>query len=957
MKTPRSSCRWLWSIACTFALAASAHAQNAVWLGDTGDWSTATLWSCNCVPGSGDSVDIASGIVTVDVDPTVVILIGTGTLMLNGHSMTGTGLAGIQTLGTIQLTNGSITAPFIGAGTLIAQSASLNGTVSSSFATLANSTATVLSLVGHMNLSDSSVGVGSTFQFTGASSIDNSTVNGSMFLTQGAAVVVDHASVLTAPVPGVNVSSGSMTLKGGSHLTVISGPLTLSSPFATAALTVDGAGTNIALSNAALELLGFGDETLTVTNAATIKGQNNDLVLGGGSSAGFTATTSMLVDSSASVSVRNATLFGTIGSPTTLTIQTSGSQLTASGTLNVVGGTVNILNNGSLTARDINIQQGGTIVVDTGATLTATATSSLSEAVQVGSLGEGKLTLNGGSKGTAVVPLVLGVQPASKGTMTMHGDGTTWENGDAVIVGYGGSGSLVVETFAHLSTLGSSTSHVGGMIASQAGSSGTATVDNALWDVNGDMQIGVSGNGTLIVQGHGRVNVVNAVLGVEGGGVGSATVTGDGSLWDAAGDLKIGAKGHGALTIAQGGQVTSVNGIITADFPPDGLPPSSATVTGDHSAWTNSGNLQIGAKGGATLTVDSGGHVTNQDAVIGAFLAGDESATVTVTGMDSVWKNFGQLTVGGQGTGTLTVDNHGSVSARSMIIASGPNSQPSSVSVGFGGELDVSGNATIGQNGAGVLNVNSGGIVRIGGPVLVGDGGAGTLKVVDGGQLTTGATQIGGSALGEVFVLRGAQWNSLGNVTVGSNAAPGRLTVQGALVTAPQVIVNPFGTLDGQGGHIQAMVINNGGTITPGDATGTLQITGDYVQNSGTLLFEIDGPLAGEFDQLLVSGKATLNGGTLRIIFGNGFQPVAGESFDLISADLGFANLGAGIQVDGLSSGLRFSDTATANGFAVSFQSAAPVPEPSSVALVVAGLLALGVRPILSSRGRASALQ
>jgi hypothetical protein len=61
--------------------------------------------------------------------------------------------------------------------------------------------------------------------------------------------------------------------------------------------------------------------------------------------------------------------------------------------------------------------------------------------------------------------------------------------------------------------------------------------------------------------------------------------------------------------------------------------------------------------------------------------------------------------------------------------------------------------------------------------------------------------------------------------------------------------------------------------------------------------------------------------------------------------------------VDGLSSALRFSDTTTANGFAVNFESAPPVPEPSSVALVVAGLLVLGVRPILSSRARASTLQ
>src|SRR5215831_4938506 len=107
-----SSCRWLLSIACMFALASSASAQNAVWIGTTGSWNTPSLWSCNCVPGAGDSVDIASGVITVDIDPTVAVLIGTGTLKLTNHSMTGTNPAGIQTLGTIQLTSGTITSPF-----------------------------------------------------------------------------------------------------------------------------------------------------------------------------------------------------------------------------------------------------------------------------------------------------------------------------------------------------------------------------------------------------------------------------------------------------------------------------------------------------------------------------------------------------------------------------------------------------------------------------------------------------------------------------------------------------------------------------------------------------------------------------------------------------------------------------------------------------------------------------
>ena len=64
---------------------------------------------------------------------------------------------------------------FIGMGTLTAQGAWLNGMVSSSFATGANNT--VLNLADRMNLSNSSLGVGSTLPFTGPSSIESSAVN------------------------------------------------------------------------------------------------------------------------------------------------------------------------------------------------------------------------------------------------------------------------------------------------------------------------------------------------------------------------------------------------------------------------------------------------------------------------------------------------------------------------------------------------------------------------------------------------------------------------------------------------------------------------------------------------------------------------------------------------------------------------------------------------------------
>ena len=78
---------------------------------------------------------------------------------------------------------------------------------------------------------------------------------------------------------------------------------------------------------------------------------------------------------------------------------------------------------------------------------------------------------------------------------------------------------------------------------------------------------------------------------------------------------------------------------------------------------------------------------------------------------------------------------------------------------------------------------------------------------------------------------------------------------------------------------------NTAGTVAPGASPGTLSIIGTYTQGpSGVLDMQIGGLVAGtEYDQLLVSGTATL-GGTLNTSLINGFVPVAGQSFTFIQA-------------------------------------------------------------------------
>jgi T5SS/PEP-CTERM-associated repeat protein len=928
----------------------------AFWTAGDGDWSTPENWDCKCVPGAGFVVNTGSGNVNVDISPSVFSLTGTGSLRLDGTSLTATSAAGIGIPdGTIQLSGGasidaprveslngniviqggsSISSPFVGSASLLMQNSSIVGFASVGFgsigsASISGSQIGTLSLGGALTLSDSTIGSNSSLQLIQNSSIANSQVDATISVDLGASATIDRSSRITSTQ--VSIGFGSLNLQGASQLSVSAAPVTLSSPFGNSALLLDGDGTLLRLTDTALELLGLGNATATVQFGAAIQGQGASDILVGLSPIqlpGLSGRSQMFIQAGGTVSASNVTVTGGRFNPAELGVSDPGSQLTATDTLSVVGGSVNLRNEATATAKLVNIQGGelidGRITVETGAKLTVTATAQLSEAVTVGSSGIGTLEVTGGGSGSATVPLVLGVQPGSTGRMTISGANSAWQNGDAVIVGYQGTGTLTVETLGQLTTLGASLpGRLSGVIGSQEGSTGTVTVDGGMWNQFGNLQIGASGTGTLTVQSGGQVTNEDAVIGVADGAAGTVTVTGPRAEWANAGDLTVGSAGKGTLTIADRGHVSSANAVIAGDFHGSG----SVTVTGPQSEWTNSGNLTVGGKADAVLTVSDGGRVTSVEGKIGADAP--SAGTATVTGSESVWRNSGQLTVGLDGSAKLTVTERGLVTAQAAVIAAhgGP---ASSVEVSLDGALEIGNGLTVGAGGDGSLTVSAGGQVRSGSAQIGESAGSRGSVTVSGASLSAPST-----------------WQSSGVISVGSVAAQGNLFVQdGGHLIADQVIVNPLGTFDGRGGFIAATVVNNGGIVTPGDATGIMTITGDYVQHSGTLLFEIDGPLSGQFDQLLISGFANLDGGTIQIIFGGGFLPVGGEDFDLISALLGLTAGDIAIDVLGLPAGLKFVDTFTSTGLSLAFEQTAPppvnpAPEPGTLALLCAALLSL----------------
>lgn len=151
-----------------------------------------------------------------------------------------------------------------------------------------------------------------------------------------------------------------------------------------------------------------------------------------------------------------------------------------------------------------------------------------------------------------------------------------------------------------------------------------------------------------------------------------------------------------------------------------------------------------------------------------------------------------------------------------------------------------------------------------------------------------------------------------------------------------EIHVYPSGTLAGTGSVI-GVLRNLGGTISPGHSPGTL--TGDQIiLTSGTLDMEIAGTAPGSYDMLAATNSLSL-GGTLNLIFTDGFAPQTGDAFLLFTAPGGPTGAFDEIHVMGIQSGWQYELTSVSGGLELHSLSDATVPEPYGLAVL---LLAAG---------------
>jgi outer membrane autotransporter protein len=151
-------------------------------------------------------------------------------------------------------------------------------------------------------------------------------------------------------------------------------------------------------------------------------------------------------------------------------------------------------------------------------------------------------------------------------------------------------------------------------------------------------------------------------------------------------------------------------------------------------SWMVGTDLLVGNIGTGTLDIQNGGTVTNNTGFIGYSAQG----TVTVSGTDgsgnaSTWTNNGDLVVGQDGNGTLIIQNGGKVSNADGYIGAGAGSQSNVTVSGHDGSGHAStwtstGQTTIGDSGQGSLAIQDGGIVNSA-LVVIGNSNTGTGSV------------------------------------------------------------------------------------------------------------------------------------------------------------------------------------------------------------------------------------
>jgi outer membrane autotransporter protein len=335
-----------------------------------------------------------------------------------------------------------------------------------------------------------------------------------------------------------------------------------------------------------------------------------------------------------------------------------------------------------------------------------------------------------------------------------------------------------------------------------------------------------------------------------------------------------------AVSLWGGGTVTNLaTGVIQAHDQANAV----SVILGTSRVVNNYGLIQSNDAGFGTGVALQNGVLTNYlgGQILGAFngVWANGSSATSVTNDGYIEAKLAQ-----GGGSAIEVDGGGTVVNTGTIKSFTSNGSTSDAGINFSGAGSVTNSGTIESTTGGKAIIFNGALVHTltldTGSVLGGNvqGGTGTDNLV---LMGTGSESIGKFLSFETLSMQGTSWTltGTGSFTTSTTVSSGFLHINGQL-TSPTVTIASGGTLGGTGTIIGNVTAN--GNVAPGNSIGTLNITGNYTQATGSTYTPEVSTTAS--DLINITGTATIQGGTtVSVLAAPGLYTV-GQRYTILTA-------------------------------------------------------------------------
>lgn len=765
-----------------------------------------------------------------------------------------------------------------------------------------------LTVAGSMNVDNLRVGLGG-----GTALLDLTGTTGTHSVATAVTIAGDAGSTGTIRMAGGTFTLPSLTDGGGtSYLDLPNGTMNLSGDFAVDNVWVGSNGGTAVLNVDGAVVIGSGaGSTLNVA------------VVSGGGTTGGTGTLDFADAASVAIDVG------------TMRIANSGHGISSIGTVSFSGGT--------------NTIRADEIIVGnrkSAATVSMAAGGSLDIQGQTGAranLTIGRNDINTGSNPLATLDATAGVFTAQIDQLLLGhksgGSAAGYGRGE-LLLGDDPANNVNVNNvlMAELNGGGTATGRL-------QMTGGTFTVNDAISDGGGTSTLQLDGGSMTVGNG---LQVDNLRVAYDGLSADLTVSGGDAVIGTGTETFNIGSRS----TVTTGSTVGFVDFSAAASVSINVAQLGLAQIPGA-STGTTAGTLILPTTGPANIsaTVISLGDISNTSG--GGLASLHLGAGTTDIDVDDFYVGYrkkdasvdilsgGMLNIAGRSGAEANLHvgynaiNTGSVTTGTMDLTGGTlNADLNSMIVGYHTSIP-----TTAGSGTGVLTFEAGTISA--NTVVVGGGGSGSVSTKDGRGL--GTVNMNGGSL------------TAGDITLGAGSSntSGTFNLAGGTLTAASIVQGfagstanfhwTDGTLHvGQFGSpaLPLDLLQQGGTLAPGNSIGTTEIFGNYTQlAAGALEIEIAGLTNHDF--VMVHGNTSLDG-TVHVLM-DGFEAQLRDSFDVLqtTGDLTLGDLGFTGDMPNPTFGWWSATTVPGPGGQGAFLRLTAVPEPASAVLALLAIAAL----------------